>query len=68
MFILFIGKQDNKVLTEMINEAEDLLPLLRQQHVQILEDLKREQAEVDDLEQSDPTYLEELKAEIEEQK
>ena len=55
-------------MTEIINEAEDMLPLLRQQHVQILNDLKKEQAEVDDLEQSDPTYLEELKAEIEEQK
>lgn len=55
-------------MSEVIKESEDLLPALRRQHAQILEELKKEQSEVNDLEQSDPGYLEELKAEIEEQK
>lgn len=67
-FILTVFLQDSKTLSDIIGEAEDLLPALRQQHAQIIEDLKREQTEVNDLEQSDPAYLEELKAEIEEQK
>ena len=60
--------KDDQALTELIEEAENLLPALKRQHAQILEDLKKEQSEVNDLEQSDPGYLEELKAEIEEQK
>ena len=60
--------QDEKALNQIIRDAEDLLPALREQHAQILQELEKEQAEIEDIERSDPVYLEELKIEIEEQK
>ena len=60
--------QDEKALNQIIRDAEDLLPVLREQHAQILQELEKEQAEIEDIERSDPAYLEELKIEIEEQK
>ncbi len=61
-------QRDEIVLDEVISQAEDLLPLLKQQHAQILLELERERRDVAEMEDSDPAYLEELKATIDEQK
>jgi hypothetical protein len=60
--------QDKAVLDDIISQANSLLPALRQQHAQILNELEQEKREVEDIENSDPVYLEELKATIAEQK
>lgn len=52
----------------MIRDAEDLLPDLREQHAQVLQELEKERFEIEEIERSDPAYIEELKVEIEEQK
>ena len=61
-------QKDQLVLADIIDQAGSLLPALQQQHAQILLELERERSEVAEMEQSDPVYLEELKATIDEQK
>lgn len=44
------------------------MPALRQQHAQTLAELERERREVEEIENSETSFLEELKGTIEEQK
>lgn len=52
----------------IISQAHALLPALRQQHAQVQAQLERERMDIEEIENSDPVYLEELKGTIEEQK
>ncbi|THH12139.1 hypothetical protein EW145_g162 [Phellinidium pouzarii] len=60
-------EQDRAALSDIISQAQDILPTLRQQHAQILSELEKERIEIEEVEQSDPGYLEELKVTIAEQ-
>ena len=55
-------------MDQLIKETESLLPALRDQHEQTIQELDREQKEIADLERSDPSFLEELKTTIDDQK
>ena len=65
---LIISLYDKITLTNFIDQAEDILPALRQQHAQTLTELERERREVEEIENSETSFLEELKGTIEEQK
>lgn len=58
---------DAKVLESLTRQVQDLLPSLREEYEQAIRELEQEQAEVDELERSDQSYLNELKATIAEQ-
>ncbi|KZT23850.1 hypothetical protein NEOLEDRAFT_1179833 [Neolentinus lepideus HHB14362 ss-1] len=58
---------DAKVLESLTRQVQDILPSLREEYKQALSELEQEQAEVDELERSDQSYLNELKATIAEQ-
>lgn len=60
--------QDRDILTNIIEKAQSLLPALRHQHAQAQAQLERERIDIDEIENSDPSYVEELKITIEEQK
>ena len=60
--------QDNILVNNILRDAEGLVPNLKRQHQQLLEQLEQEGQEIAQLEESDPDYLEELKATISEQK
>lgn len=61
-------RQDKEVLDSVISQATSLLPALRQQHAQIMNELERETKEVEDVKNTDPMYIEELRGTINEQK
>lgn len=48
--------------------ADDLVPVLEKEYEAIMKELEKEQAEVAEIEACDQDYLNELKAEIAEQK
>ena len=52
----------------MIKEAQDLLPSLREEYEEVTRLLQQEQADIDEIENSDKDYLNELKTSIAEQK
>ena len=52
----------------MIKEAQDILPALRQEYDEVIRLLEQEQADIDEIENSDKDYLNELKASIAEQR
>ena len=52
----------------MIKEAQDLLPTLRQEYEEVSRLLEQEQADIDEIENSDKDYLNELKSSIAEQR
>ena len=52
----------------MIKEAQDLLPALRQEYEGVSRLLEQEQADIDEIENSDKDYLNELKSSIAEQR
>ena len=52
----------------MIKEAQDLLPALRQEYEEVTRLLEQEQADIDEIENSDKDYLNELKSSIAEQR
>lgn len=52
----------------MIKEAQDLLPELRKEYDEVARLLEQEQADIDEIENSDQDYLNELKASIAEQR
>ncbi|KAL5495664.1 hypothetical protein ACEPAI_1127 [Sanghuangporus weigelae] len=60
-------QRDRETLTSIIDKAQALLPALRQQHAQAQAQLERERIDIEEVENSDPAYLEELKITIEEQ-
>lgn len=60
--------QDRDILTNIIEKAQSLLPALRHQYAQAQAQLERERIDIDEIENSDPSYVEELKITIEEQK
>ncbi|KAL5534634.1 hypothetical protein ACEPAG_1097 [Sanghuangporus baumii] len=60
-------EKDRDTLTSIIDKAQALLPALRHQHAQAQAQLERERIDIEEVENSDPAYLEELKITIEEQ-
>ncbi|EJD04390.1 uncharacterized protein FOMMEDRAFT_155520 [Fomitiporia mediterranea MF3/22] len=60
-------EKDRDALESIISQAQVLLPALRQQHAQAQAQLERERTDIEEVENSDPNYLEELKIAIEEQ-
>ncbi|KAL5518577.1 hypothetical protein ACEPAH_260 [Sanghuangporus vaninii] len=60
-------EKDRDTLTSIIDKAQTLLPALRHQHAQAQAQLERERIDIEEVENSDPAYLEELKITIEEQ-
>jgi kinetochore protein Spc7/SPC105 len=56
------------VLEEINKKAQEILPSLRADYEQIMQELEREQAEVAEIENCDQDYLKELKTSIAEQK
>lgn len=59
--------QDAKFLESVIGDAQSILPALRAEYAQVLEELEQEEAAVAELEKSDKDYLNELKVTIAEQ-
>ena len=60
--------QDATYLAGVIKEAQDMLPDLRQEYEEVMRQLEQEQADIDEIENSDKDYLNELKATIAEQR
>ena len=60
--------QDATYLAGIIREAQDLLPELRKEYEEVTRLLEQEQADIDEIENSDQDYLNELKASIAEQR
>ncbi len=60
--------KDKSKLSDVTAQADKLIPTLLQQYEQVLQELEQEQAEIAQIENDDPSYLEELKATIAEQK
>lgn len=59
--------QDAKFLEQVIGQAQSMLPALRAEYAQVMEELEKEEAAVAELEKSDKDYLSELKTSIAEQ-
>ncbi|RDX56232.1 hypothetical protein OH76DRAFT_1427885 [Lentinus brumalis] len=60
-------ESDATYLAGIIKEAQDILPELRQEYEEVTRLLAQEQADIDEIENSDKDYLNELKATIAEQ-
>ncbi|RPD81656.1 hypothetical protein L226DRAFT_555808 [Lentinus tigrinus ALCF2SS1-7] len=60
-------ESDATYLAGVIKEAQDMLPDLRQEYEEVMRQLEQEQADIDEIENSDKDYLNELKATIAEQ-
>ncbi|OCH88589.1 hypothetical protein OBBRIDRAFT_836452 [Obba rivulosa] len=58
---------DAEMLAKVIQEAQSILPGLREEYAQVLTELEQEQADIAASEASDPEYLRELKSTIAEQ-
>ncbi|KAI8995444.1 Spc7 kinetochore protein-domain-containing protein [Trametes punicea] len=58
---------DATYLADIIKEAQDILPALREEYAEVTRLLEQEQADIDEIENSDKDYLNELKATIAEQ-
>lgn len=54
-------------MESVIGDAQSILPALRAEYAQVLEELEQEEAAVAELEKSDKDYLNELKVTIAEQ-
>lgn len=54
-------------MESVIGDAQSILPALRAEYAQVLEELEQEEAAVVELEKSDKDYLNELKVTIAEQ-
>jgi kinetochore protein Spc7/SPC105 len=66
--IFFLCFKDARTLEELIKSSEGLIPELEQEYQNLTEELEREQAEVAEIEGGDQDYLNDLKAEVAEQK
>ncbi|KAI9511777.1 Spc7 kinetochore protein-domain-containing protein [Russula earlei] len=60
-------QQDSITLDSIIQQAETLLPLLREEHAQVMREFEREQRITTEIENCDRGYLNELKATLSEQ-
>ncbi|KAF7792468.1 hypothetical protein EIP86_003507 [Pleurotus ostreatoroseus] len=60
-------ESDAKVLEDIINQAQDMLPSLRAEYEQAARELQQEEADIAELQNSDKDYLNELKVSIAEQ-
>lgn len=60
--------QDAKALEGIIQQAQDIVPGLRQEYDELMAELAKEKAEVAELEGCDQNYLNELKATLAEQR
>ena len=60
--------QDAKVLEVITNQAQALVPSLREEYEQVTRELEQEKVLVAEIENSDQEYLNELKTTISEQK
>ncbi|KAI0768622.1 Spc7 kinetochore protein-domain-containing protein [Trametes elegans] len=60
-------ESDATYLAEVIKEAQDILPALREEYAEVTRQLEQEQADIDEIENSDKDYLNELKSTIAEQ-
>ncbi|PSR80699.1 hypothetical protein PHLCEN_2v6615 [Hermanssonia centrifuga] len=60
-------ESDAKVLEEIIGQAQEILPGLRDEYDQVMRELEKEEKDVSELEKSDKDYLNELKMTIAEQ-
>ncbi len=55
------------MLEEIIGQAQEILPGLRDEYDQVMRELEKEEKDVSELEKSDKDYLNELKMTIAEQ-
>ena len=55
-------------LDSLLQPMQELLPDLREEAAQALRELEQEQAAIEEVTRSDPAYLEDLKASIDELK
>ncbi|KAI0666330.1 Spc7 kinetochore protein-domain-containing protein [Trametes maxima] len=60
-------ESDATYLAGVIKEAQDVLPALRDEYAEVMRLLQREQADIDEIENSDKDFLNELKGTIAEQ-
>ncbi|KAI0639064.1 Spc7 kinetochore protein-domain-containing protein [Trametes polyzona] len=60
-------ESDATYLAGVIKEAQDILPALREEYAEVTRLLEQEQADIDEIENSDKDFLNELKATIAEQ-
>ncbi|KAI0651524.1 Spc7 kinetochore protein-domain-containing protein [Trametes meyenii] len=60
-------ESDATYLAGVIKEAQDVLPTLRDEYAEVMRLLQQEQADIDEIENSDKDFLNELKATIAEQ-
>lgn len=60
-------ESDAKFLEQVIGETQGMLPSLRAEYAQVMDELEKEEAAVAELEMSDKEYLNELKVSIAEQ-
>ncbi|KAL7285776.1 hypothetical protein ACG7TL_000885 [Trametes sanguinea] len=60
-------ESDATYLAGVIKEAQDILPALREEYAEVTHLLEQEQADIDEIENSDKDFLNELKATIAEQ-
>lgn len=58
--------QDIVSLDDFLQPMQELLPDLREEADQVLRELAQEEAAIEEVEQSDPDYLNDLKASLEE--
>ena len=66
--LIFLYLQDATYLAGVIKEAQDIMPALRQEYEEVARLLEQEQADIDEIENSDKDYLNELKSSIAEQR
>lgn len=60
--------KDARVLEGITAQADEVVPALKQEYDQLMQELEKENAEVAEVEASDQDYLNELTASIAEQK
>ena len=63
----YILLQDAKTLEGIINQAQGMLPSLRDEYAQIMAELEKEEADIAEIESSDKNFLSDLKVSIAEQ-
>ena len=61
-------EKDMATIDGFLQPMQDMLPELREEAAQVLRELEQEQAAIDEVTRSDPEYLDELKASIDELK
>jgi hypothetical protein len=67
LFALSDVAKDTSTLETIIQQAEDVLPSLREEHAQVIRELEEEQSITAEIENCDRGYLSELKATLAEQ-